>query len=569
VYQVYVRSFADSNGDGIGDLDGVRSRLSFLHELGVDAIWLNPCYPSPQHDHGYDVAEYCDIEPDYGDLATFDQLVAEATELGIRVLMDIVPNHCSSEHPWFRAALDTAPGSPERARFYFRDGSGPEGSEPPNNWQAVFGGSAWTQVPDGQWYLGTFTTHQPDFDHTNPEVAQFFDDVLRFWFDRGVEGFRVDAVTPVGKAAELPDAPPVPIGTPETEITFQNPYTAFRPEGHVVWKRWRRLLEEYMEHHPGRDLMIVAEAYTPRRPDLLLDFATPEEFHQCFAFDLMLSPWEISSLRQGVGDQLLLLEEFALMPTWTLNNHDAQRIVTRLGREGITSGDSYTGSNLVYPVGQVDLEVGTRRARALITLILALPGSVYLYQGEELGLPEVLDLADEVRQDPIFARTAGRELGRDGCRIPLPWTTDPDGAHGFSASDAPAPPWLPQPDNWGRFAAEAQFDDEQSMLSLYRRLLTARRLHALAQGPVAQLVQVGPDLLGVRRGNVLAVLNPTDSTVELDLSGDLAPMKPGDLHLLVSSAEEPAPTRDTADPTRIAADTAVWFQIGPPPDLDD
>ena len=210
VYQLYVRSFADSNDDGIGDLAGIRGRLPYLADLGIDAIWLNPCYPSPQIDHGYDVADYFDIEPDYGDLAEFDALVRDARALGIRIMMDVVPNHCSTEHAWFRDALASPPGSSERERFYFRDGRGAHGDEPPNNWQAIFGGSAWTRIDEadgspGQWYLAVFTPAQPDLNWNHPDVVDYFDGVLRFWFDRGVDGFRADSVTLVGKAPGLPD----------------------------------------------------------------------------------------------------------------------------------------------------------------------------------------------------------------------------------------------------------------------------------------------------------------------------------------------------------------------------
>ncbi len=521
VLQIYVRSFGDADGDGIGDLEGIRTRLDHVAELGVDAIWLNPCYPSPQRDHGYDVADYTDIEPVYGDLATFDRLVADAAARGIRVLMDMVPNHCSSAHPWFQAALAAEPGSPERARFYFRDGRGPDGSEPPNNWHSEFAGSAWTRVPDGQWYLATFTPDQPDFDHTDPEVATLFEEALRFWFDRGVEGFRVDVVTAVGKAPELPDAPPLPEGTPETGRALLNPYTAFRPEGHEVWRRWRTLLDTYSAEHPGRDLMMVAEAYAPRRPDLHLEYVRSDEFHQSFAFDLLLSPWHPSPMRQAIGDQLLLLHEHQVVPTWTLNNHDAQRVVTRLGRADAQDPTLLPVSPLHGSTAPVDVAGGTRRARALIALVLGLPGSAYLYQGEELGLPEVLDLPDAAREDPVFLRSGGSTLGRDGCRVPLPWTADPAGAHGFSAAPdgtEPASPWLPQPAGWGAWAVDVQRSDPASMLATYRRILAARREHAFDQGLRGELVDLHPSLVAVRRGELLLVLNPTAEPIGVDLA---------------------------------------------------
>ena len=305
VYQVYVRSFADGNGDGIGDLEGVRQRLDHLADLGVDAVWLTPCFPSPQFDHGYDVADYFSINPEYGDLDTFDSLVADARERGIRILMDVVPNHCSHEHAWFQAALSAPEDSPERARFYFHEGRGEGGSEPPNNWRAVFGGSAWTRTtnPDGtpgQWYLHTFTPWQPDFNWSNPEVVDHFDDVLRFWFDRGVDGFRVDAVAVVGKAPGLPDAPSSADVERDTDAWISNPYNHFWPSAHDHWKHWRAVIDDYEATHPGRELFTVSEAYTPKRPELLLQYVRGE-FHQSFSFDLLLSPWRADCLREAIS----------------------------------------------------------------------------------------------------------------------------------------------------------------------------------------------------------------------------------------------------------------------------
>jgi alpha-glucosidase len=506
VYQIYVRSFADSDGDGIGDLEGVRQRLVELAALGVDAIWLTPCYPSPQKDHGYDVANYFDIEPAYGNLAIFDSLVADATAHRIKVMLDIVPNHCSFQHPWFQEALASAPDSTARSRFYFRDGLGVDHGEPPNNWRAWFGGSAWTRV-DRQWYLHTFTPWQPDFDQTNPEVRQHFLDVLRFWFDRGVEGFRVDAVMPVGKAPGLPDAPPVPEGLRATDITLLNPYTTMRPEGHEVWRLWRAFIDQYGVEHPDRDLMTVAEAYTPKRPDLLASYARDDEFHQAFAFDLMLSPWHAGLLRQCVRDGLSSITSQGIAPAWALNNHDIQRIVTRLGRANARDINSYTGNNLISSDLAVDLDVGTRRARAMVALLLGLPGSAYLYQGEELGLPEVLDIPDHARVDPIFLRTDGAELGRDGCRIPLPWSASADGAYGFSPPGSTAAPWLPQPGDWGRYGAELQRDDPDSILSFYRRLLSIRRERFATADLNATVLDSSDDLVMIQRSDVLLVMN--------------------------------------------------------------
>lgn len=535
VYQVYVRSFADSDGDGVGDLEGLRQRLDHIAALGVDAIWLCPIYPSPQRDHGYDVADYVGIERQYGDLDTFDRLVASARDHGLRVLLDVVPNHCSDQHPWFQAALRAGPGSDERARFWFRPGK-PDGS-PPNNWMAAFGGSVWTPVGGGdpEWYLGTFTPYQPDFDHRHPAVDAMFADVLRFWFDRGVDGFRVDAVWPIGKHPDLPDCPPLAPGE-------FNPYLRFRAEGHDVWRRWRRVVDEYMAAHPDRDLMLVAEAYTPRRPDILAEYTRPDEFHQCFAFDLLLSPWHGPTMRQALAEAFAIGAAQGSWPTLTLNNHDTQRTVTRYGREGALRADAWSGDNQHYPEGPVDLAAGTRRARAAAGLLLGMPGAVYLYQGEELGLPEVLDLPDDVRQDPIFFNTHGAQIGRDGCRIPMPWTPDPAGAFGFSPTGADAAPWLPQPADWGTYAADTQDGDPASMLTLYRRLIVARR--ELLGDSGAELLAEHDDLVAVRRGDVVVACNTGRQPVPCVAAADL--------RCLLTTGDAP-------DGHTVPADTTVWF----------
>jgi alpha-glucosidase len=521
VYQVYVRSMADGNGDGIGDLAGIRSRLPYLGKLGVNAIWLTPCFPSPQFDHGYDVANYFDIEPAYGDLASFDALVADAHSHHIRVLLDVVPNHCSWDHVWFKAALAAAPGSPERDRFFFRDGKGPNGDEPPNNWHAVFGGTAWSRItePDGtpgQWYLHTFAEQQIDLNWSNQDVIDHFDDMLRFWFDRGVDGFRCDAVVPVGKAPGLPDAPPVPPGTPPTDVAGRNPFSMYRREGHVAWRHWRQVVDQYEREHPGRELLLVAEAYTPGRPDILLEYTNPTEFHQCFAFDLLLAPWIVKHYVAAVRDNLDALGEVGVTPSWTMNNHDAQRGVTRYGRADADQLSSFTQNNLVNSREVVDLTLGTRRARAAIMIMLALPGTVYLYQGEELGLPEVLDIADADRQDPIFAMTNGKEIGRDGCRVPLPWTTTAAGSFGFSPAAATEEAWMPQPDDWGIYGADAQANDPASMLRHYRHLVAARHALSLAHGPLEWIIEDHPTLIVFERGSVLIAVNFANDDAVLD-----------------------------------------------------
>ena len=550
VYQLYVRSFGDANGDGVGDLDGVIERLDHLADLGVDAVWLTPCYPSPQHDHGYDVADYFDIEPMYGTLDTFDRLVAAAHRRNIRVLMDVVPNHCSDQHAWFQAALAARPGSRERNRFWFRDGRGDNGELPPNNWRAVFGGPAWSRVvePDGrpgQWYLHTFTPWQPDFNWHDPDVVDHFDRMLTFWFDRGVDGFRVDAVIFVGKHADLPDAPPPDDGGVETDAWAHNPYTEFWPSAHEHWRNWRALVDEYERTHPGRQLITVSEAYTVKRPDLLLRYVQPDQFHQSFAFDLMLSPWVASMIRESIAGVIDVLVPAGASLAWTLNNHDTQRAVTRYGRVDADSPASWTGNNLVYTGAPVDLVLGTRRARAMVLFAAGLPGTLYLYQGEELGLPEVLDIPDDRRGDPVFLRTQGREIGRDGCRVPLPWTASAHHAYGFSSSDVE--PWLPQPDGWGDFAIGPEHDSEASMLSLYQRMLRTRRL--LDPHAALEWIDVDhDDVLAFRRGDVTVVLNVSPEPVLLP-----ADLVAGADVLLASSAGD-APTGT------LPGNAAVWLR---------
>ena len=343
-----------------------------------------------------------------------------------------------------------------RERFYFRDGRGAAGDEPPNNWQAIFGGSAWTRVdePDGspgQWYLAVFTPAQPDLDWNHPDVVDHFDRMLRFWFDRGVDGFRADAVTVVGKTPGLPDNE-AHQGARRRSWARRHAHFFCRPEGHAVWRHWRHLVDAYEADHPGRQVVLVAEAYTPRRPDVMRQYANDEEFHQSFAFDLMLAPWNAEAYRGATIATVEALMPAGLLPAWTLNNHDAQRAVTRFGRADAATHGSEIEGVLESSQAAVDIDVGTRRARAAALFQFGLPGCVYLYAGEELGLPEVLDLPDEARQDPVFARTGGAELGRDGCRVPLPWTDDAGTSFGFSPRGE-SDPWLPQPKEWGRWNA--------------------------------------------------------------------------------------------------------------------
>jgi alpha-glucosidase len=552
VYQIYVRSFADANGDGRGDLAGITRRLPYLAQLGVNAIWLTPCFPSPQRDHGYDVSDYFDIEPTYGTLDDFDRLVAVAKQHSINILMDVVPNHCSSQHAWFQAALESQPGSPERARFWFKDGRGESGELPPNNWRAIFDGPAWTRVTEadgtpGQWYLHTFTPWQPDFNWYHPDVVEHFDKMLRFWFDRGVEGFRVDAVPVLGKHLDLPDSPPVPVGLSSAEAWGYNIYGQFYPTAHDVWKHWRTLINNYEATHSERRLVTISEAYGP--PEEVLKYMQGDEFHQSFAFDLMLVTWQAGLIRGAITDALDMLASVGATPAWTLNNHDTQRIVTRLGRTNADDPAAFTGNNLVYVDAPIDIDVGTRRARAAIALAAALPGALYLYYGEELGLEEVLDLPDDVREDPLFFNSNGELIGRDGCRVPLPWTIEPANSFGFSdcppgvSSDAP---WLPQPALWGALSVEQQEHEADSMLAWYRRVLEARG----SLGGDLTWVDAGDRCVAFGRGDDLIVLNPSGQSVSIphDLLG-------GRLQMLSSVAS----SGDV-----VPSNSCVWFRT---PDL--
>ena len=496
IYQVYLRSFADGDGDGVGDLSGLSARLDHLSRLGVDGLWLNPCYPSPGADHGYDVADYTDVDAAYGGLPAFDAFLEQAHARGLRVLMDLVPNHCSASHPWFVAALAAAPGSAERERFVFRTGRAPGGVEPPNNWRSVFGGPAWTRVAGtDQWYLHSFDPSQPDFNWRDPAVAEYFDGVLRFWFDRGVDGMRIDVAHMLVKRAGLPDWDYPPDGSAGYNEHAQN-----QPEVHEILRRWRRLADSY-----GRELTLVGEVWVPTVEDLAR-YLRADELPQAFYFDLLMCPWDATAFQASVANGLAQIDAAGAVVTWTLANHDVHRAVTRFG---LVRPDPGAGSTDLVAMstrarGEVDVALGERRARAALLLLLGLPGSVYLYQGEELGLPEVLDLPDHARQDPIWVRSGGTEHGRDGCRVPLPWRAD-SAAFGFGPT---ASTWLPQPEWFARYAVEDQWRDENSTLCLHAQALRVRRhlAPAIGSAPLEWLdIPDRPDVLAYRRGPLTVV----------------------------------------------------------------
>jgi alpha-glucosidase len=463
VYQVYPRSFRDSDGDGLGDIAGVTERLPYLAGLGVDAVWLSPFYPSALADGGYDVDDYRDVDPRLGSLEQFDAMVAEASRLGLKVIVDIVPNHSSNRHAWFSEALASPPGSPARDRYVFRDGTGPGGAEPPTDWMSHFGGRAWTRVPDGQWYLHLFTREQPDFNWDNAEVREEFHDILRFWSDRGVDGFRVDVAHALAKDLSEPlrntgGYHPNAL----TELPLDGSHPLFdREEVHDIFRGWRQVLDSY---DPPRAAVAEAWITTSRR----VLYARPDELGQAFNFEFLVTPWSAEQFRVEIDSAQSAAAAAGASSTWVLSNHDVVRHRSRYAVPNGTDLNGWLLSGGTKP--PADLDLGLRRARAVTLLMLALPGSTYLYQGEELGLPEVADLDPEVLQDPIWERTGHEEKGRDGCRVPLPWTRQGP-SFGFGEGGA----WLPQPAEFGHLSAEAQDGVEGSTLELYRAALRLRR----------------------------------------------------------------------------------------------
>ncbi|MFF4238332.1 glycoside hydrolase family 13 protein [Actinomadura geliboluensis] len=514
IYQVYVRSFADSNGDGVGDLPGVRSRLPYLAGLGVDALWLTPFYVSPMADFGYDVADYRDVDPLFGTLADARGLIADAHAHGLRIIVDVVPNHTSDRHAWFRAAVAAPAGSPERARYIFRDGRGPDGAEPPNDWESVFGGPAWTRLPDGQWYLHLFAPEQPDLDWENPEVRAEFADILTFWLDLGVDGFRVDVAHGMAKAPGLPD-----VGHPnQVEMLGTAVLPYFDQDAvHDIHREWRRLLDSY-----GGERIAVAEAWAPT-PQRLAHYTRPDELHQAFNFHYLTAPWDAAPLREVIEESIRTAAEVGAPATWVLSNHDVKRHVTRYGGG----------------------ETGLRRARAAALLTLALPGSSYVYQGEELGLPEVLDLPEEFQQDP--QRLRGEGAGRDGCRVPLPWEGE-EPPFGFGAGPAS---WLPIPTGWRDLTVAAQSADPGSMLALYREALRLRREHpALGDGGLRWESAPPGTLVFVRESGgrrLGCAVNTGGGTVRLPARGT---------PLLASG-----PVRLEGGHLDLPPDTALWWDV--------
>ncbi|MFD7229434.1 glycoside hydrolase family 13 protein [Streptomyces sp. NPDC059881] len=501
IYQIYPRSFADGNGDGVGDVAGIRARLAHLRDLGVDALWISPWYVSPMADAGYDVADFRDIDPLFGTLAEAEALIREAHAMDLRVIVDMVPNHCSDQHSWFRAALAAGPGSPERARFHFRAGRGESGELPPNDWPSHFGGPAWHRVIEadgtaGEWYLHLFAPGQPDFNWDNPEVREEFEAVLRFWLDRGVDGFRIDVADNLVKDPALPDLASVPENG-RSPVHDQDAV-------HDIYRSWRRIADSY----PGQRIF-VGELWLADR-ERFARYLRPDELHTGFNFPFLQAGFDAGRMRAVIDDTLAAHAPVGAVPTWVLSNHDTTRHVTRYGR----ADSSYGFDRRRLHGTPVDLELGTRRARAAALLTMALPGCVYVYQGDELGLWEVEDIPEHLIQDPAFHGTAGADPGRDGCRVPLPWEGD-EAPFGFSP-DATTDPWLPQPPAWKDHTVAAQTGDPDSTLELYRTALHVRRAEPALGGGELTWLDAGEDVLAFTRpGGFTCVVNFSERAVDL------------------------------------------------------
>jgi alpha-glucosidase len=527
IYQVYVRSFADGNGDGTGDLAGVRARLPYLKRLGVDALWFNPWYPSPLADGGYDVADYRGIHPQFGTLAEAEALIREALELGIRTIIDIVPNHISDQHEWFQAALAAGPGSPERERFWFHPGKGPDGDEMPTHWVSSFQGETWTRTtnPDGtpgEWYLHMFTPEQPDLNWNHPDVRREHEDILRFWFDRGVAGVRIDSAALLIKDADLPEVGEKP----------EHP-TEDRDELHDVYRSWRAVADSY----PGTRIL-VGEVWVP---DIVrfTNYLRADEMHTAFNFDFLARPWGAASFRTSIDQTLGAHAPVGAPSTWVLSNHDVTRPVTRYGRED--TAFAFLKKRFGVPT---DPELGLHRARAAALLVAALPGSLYIYQGDELGLPEVEDLPLDLIQDPMHFRSGGTDPGRDGCRVPLPWSGDRP-PFGFSPDGVDT--WLPQPGSWRDLSVEAEEADPGSTLNLYRDAIRLRRdLVGESGEDFDWIAGLAPEVLAFRRGDsFVCVVNTGDTPVAL----------PAHERVLLASAP--------LENGRLPGDSAAWLRSTP------
>ena len=571
VYQIYPRSFKDVNGDGLGDIAGVTEKMDYLQELGIDAIWLSPFYPSDLADGGYDVIDYRDVDPRLGTMDDFDAMAAAAHQAGIKVIVDIVPNHTADRHEMFLEALAAGRGSSARDRYIFREGRGENGALPPNEWQSLFGGPAWQQVDDGQWYLHLFAKEQPDLNWRNPDVHEEFKKTLRFWSDHGTDGFRIDVAHGLAKdldSVPLADMDPMAV---QMQLPPEHGLSPLwdRPEVHEIYREWRGVFNEY---DPPR--FAVGEAWV--RAESQHMYASTDELGQVFNFEFAEAGWFSDEFRGAIADGLKAAAETnGSTTTWVMNNHDVPRSPSRYGLPQVKGApfhqiahDWLLRDGGTYPE---DRGLGTRRARAAALMEIGLPGSVYVYQGEELGLFEVANIPWDRLEDPTPFNTRRNftDKGRDGCRVPLPWNADDCGepapwnggfitgatfgfgpvshADGSAIADA----HLPQPAWFKDCAADVQAADGGSMLALYRKLLKLRQTVLTATGDTsAELLDMGDAVVAYSRPatkgrRFVSVTNFGAEPVELP-EGGVAVAASGPL----------------ADDGRLPQDTSVWMLLG-------
>ena len=544
IYQIYPRSFASSSGP-IGDLAGITSRLDHVANLGANAIWISPFYASPQKDGGYDVSDYRAIDPLFGNLDDARTLIARAHKLGLRVIVDLVPNHTSDQHEWFQKALAGGVDAPERDLYWFR-----ESPEEPNDWLSVFGGKAWTRVKDRadapgsawendeSWYLHLFDSSQPDLNWDNPRVREEFCSILRFWLDLGVDGFRVDVAHGLVKDPDLPNyqyhwdmvsgGNMLPEDVPEPPQWNQ-------PGVHDIYREWRQVLDAY-----EGDRALVAEAWLNRPEDAKL-YVRADEMNQAFNFDFLTSPVDAESYRRVIAHSLQEMDTVGAPTTWVLSNHDVVRAASRFGLS-----KTGKGPNGIRPFEeQPDAELGRRRALAAHALQAALPGSMYIYQGEELSLPEHMAVPDELREDPAFYRTQGREAGRDGCRVPMPWEANAQG-FGFSSSGST---WLPQPASWKTLAVDVQEAEASSSLNFFKKMYRLREDLGLGRA----------ELLDAQEAHLHYVSRlPGRADVQIVMAFDEAVALPKGARILLST-DEVAPAHVSSNAA--APNSTVWYTL--------
>ena len=533
IYQVYPRSFQDTDGDGEGDLRGVIKRLPYLRWLGVDAIWLSPFYRSPNRDGGYDVSDPRDVDPRFGDLTTAKELIEQTHNSGLKIIVDIVPNHFSTDHNWFKEAINSPKNSEARKRFHFYDGRGEFGEIPPNNWNSIFGGPAWTRITnenEGQWYLHLFDSTQADLNWQNLDVRRDFEITLKFWLDLGVDGFRIDVAHGLAKDEILKDHPD-PSGLTralrldvtdmpdEERAALLSDVPFFDREGvHEIYRSWRKIFDSY----PGERIS-VAEAWV-HPSSRAARYVRSDELHQIFNFDFLIAPWNGEYLKEAIDRTLQDVGAVGAPATWVLSNHDSPRLVTRLGGGAI----------------------GQRRARAFALLTHALPGGCYIYQGEELGLSDGL-IPDSARQDPVYFRTSGIDKGRDGARVPMPWSNDLN--FGFTKGN----PWLPMSFDLS-VSVETQMQVKESSLNLYRSSLEIRSVHpALKKSRDQKIVwlETPRGVIGFNRTPGLALYaNTTNQEVLIKLS---RPAK-----LLLASAND---VKIVGSDLYLTADSTCWLEM--------